>query len=426
MAYETFTIIENIVPIDYNLSSSIINCSDQGQVELNTFGENVDATWLGPANFTSNLTSFQTTESGQYLVSFIDAAGCMYEDSITVDIDTIAPSFGLMFTQEDCQFESVSLTISDWNNSWNIEWLQNGSAINSSNQNIDLNSEGLYEAVVTDPTNGCRSSQSFEYIPIEPLIFEYFLEHALCSGEDGLLVLESITGGIAPYTVLLTGQNLSQSITDSIWLESGDYQIEISDAASCSLIEFFTIEEPTLLSFPEQLTINWQNQTALNVEELLNIDADDFQSIEWNPASLVSCSDCFLTEFIGEESSYLTILLTDQFGCSYSSALQIEVPIRYWCELPNVFSPNKRDGLNDSFFPFTSNNIELVNELIIYDRWGNLVFENSNFSPNDSAQGWNGHHKGSKSASGVYTYVITVTLPDGQVSLKAGDVSLIE
>lgn len=68
------------------------------------------------------------------------------------------------------------------------------------------------------------------------------------------------------------------------------------------------------------------------------------------------------------------------------------------CELkpivPNVFTPNN-DGYNDSFvIPI----LPPKSQLIIYNRWGNIVYENNNYQ-ND----WNG----SDCSDGVYYYIIT-------------------
>ena len=423
---ESFSINENIVPVDYDISANTITCIDDGQVNLNTFGNNVVATWMGPDNFSSNESNFTTTESGMYYLSFTDAAGCIYEDSILVEIDTIAPSFNLDFTQADCQLSNSNLLIQNFDIAWEIEWYHNGSQLNSISQSIDLFELGLYEAIVINPTNGCLTAQSFNYVPIDPLTLGFQVEQGLCSGDNGLFVLNNITGGTPEYTVTLSNSYTSLDVIDSLWLEPGQYTVNLSDAANCNLSESFTITNPTTLSFPGQVSLSLQDQNTVDLQNILDINANEFQSVLWTPEDLVSCSACFITEFTGNESAELMISLIDSFGCDYNLLLQIDIPITYWCDLPNVFSPNKRDGINDQFFPFSSINIDLVNELVIYDRWGNLVFQNLNFPPNDASQGWNGLHQGVKAASGVYTFAIWVTLPNGQIMMKAGDVSLIE
>lgn len=67
--------------------------------------------------------------------------------------------------------------------------------------------------------------------------------------------------------------------------------------------------------------------------------------------------------------------------------------------IPNVFNPN---GVNTEFRPYTSNE-ELISsyDLIIFDRWGNLIFESKNFT-----EGWKGTRKIKKSLL-VFTPILS-------------------
>lgn len=72
----------------------------------------------------------------------------------------------------------------------------------------------------------------------------------------------------------------------------------------------------------------------------------------------------------------------------------------------NAFSPNG-DGLNDYFFPIFQVDFEIITyELVIYDRWGNIVFRTK-----DINQGWDGKNINTNDAPqvGLYTWVIIVT-----------------
>ena len=65
--------------------------------------------------------------------------------------------------------------------------------------------------------------------------------------------------------------------------------------------------------------------------------------------------------------------------------------------VPNVFTPNT-DSDNDIFFLKTINTAEL--ELIITNRWGNVMYESLSANP-----GWDGlSPSGSPAAEGVYFY----------------------
>ncbi|NQU88748.1 MAG: gliding motility-associated C-terminal domain-containing protein, partial [Mariniphaga sp.] len=90
--------------------------------------------------------------------------------------------------------------------------------------------------------------------------------------------------------------------------------------------------------------------------------------------------------------------------------------------LPNAFSPNS-DGLNDDFKAVTnSENIKFF-QMLIYDRWGTLIFESKNIS-----FGWNGTFKGKPCPQGVYVYKVEYSLSassTGQSETKMGTVVLI-
>jgi hypothetical protein len=61
----------------------------------------------------------------------------------------------------------------------------------------------------------------------------------------------------------------------------------------------------------------------------------------------------------------------------------------------------------------------------IYDRWGELLFENENFTPNIPQFGWNGIARGDKVNPGVYVYVVEVEYFDGSSDVLSGDVTVI-
>jgi gliding motility-associated-like protein len=88
-------------------------------------------------------------------------------------------------------------------------------------------------------------------------------------------------------------------------------------------------------------------------------------------------------------------------------------------EVPNVFTPNG-DGSNDVFFFKTANLIEIT--AIIFDRWGNKVYETDSSTDN---VGWDGKNLlGKDCAPGVYFYIVKATGKDAQAYEKKGNVSL--
>jgi gliding motility-associated-like protein len=84
---------------------------------------------------------------------------------------------------------------------------------------------------------------------------------------------------------------------------------------------------------------------------------------------------------------------------------------------PNVFSPNG-DGINDTFFPVTSCNEEIF-KLMIYNRWGTLVFESESID-----KVWDGTSSGNKLSDGIYFFIADYTSKAGELR-KQGSVTLL-
>ncbi len=88
--------------------------------------------------------------------------------------------------------------------------------------------------------------------------------------------------------------------------------------------------------------------------------------------------------------------------------------------VPNVFTPNN-DGLNDFFYPVI-NCIFSEYRLVIFNRWGKLLYETSNQSDK-----WDGNYLGNEVPQGVYFYLIIYRLPNnGTIEAeRSGSVTLL-
>jgi len=86
---------------------------------------------------------------------------------------------------------------------------------------------------------------------------------------------------------------------------------------------------------------------------------------------------------------------------------------------PNVFSPLSQIEENRKFYPGIIDNV-LEYHLMVFNRWGDLVFETY-----DQEEGWNGYYKGSPAKSDVYVFKVTGKYTDGQTFVKTGDVTLL-
>ncbi|MFN3916404.1 MAG: choice-of-anchor L domain-containing protein [Flavobacteriales bacterium] len=122
------------------------------------------------------------------------------------------------------------------------------------------------------------------------------------------------------------------------------------------------------------------------------------------------------TQYTPFETGMIQVITTDQCGNDDTTYFMVEVAP---CEItiPNIFTPNG-DGSNDmfvidnlGFYPNTT--------LMVYNRWGDLVYESSNYQNN-----WNGTHykSGAKLSDGTYFYIIDTGAPN--MEPKSGHVTL--
>ncbi len=85
--------------------------------------------------------------------------------------------------------------------------------------------------------------------------------------------------------------------------------------------------------------------------------------------------------------------------------------------IPQIFSPNG-DGLNDFLFA-KANRLDNV-LFIIYNRWGEKVFEST-----DIQIGWDGTFRGVPAQEGVYVYYLEGEIEEGGSITKKGDITLV-
>jgi gliding motility-associated-like protein len=146
---------------------------------------------------------------------------------------------------------------------------------------------------------------------------------------------------------------------------------------------------------------------------------------EWIPNRDIDCNNCALPiATIKNKITYSVKGYTDH-NCLAVDTININV----FCAgsqvfVPNVFTPDG-DGLNDILMVRASG-IRIVKSFRIYNRWGEIVFEKSNFQPNDRSSGWDGLIKGVKASPDVYIYTYEVICENNETYFKKGNVTLIK
>jgi len=142
----------------------------------------------------------------------------------------------------------------------------------------------------------------------------------------------------------------------------------------------------------------------------------------WSPAEGLSCTDCPNPTFLGGTTTY-TVTVTDQNGCIATDEVTIRADLIKRVYPPNIFSPNN-DGQNDRFTIFVGKGVEAIEDLRIYDRWGNEMFFEQNLSINDETEGWDGNFNKQPVNPGVFTWTSNIRFIGNVSCLFKGSVQL--
>ncbi len=146
---------------------------------------------------------------------------------------------------------------------------------------------------------------------------------------------------------------------------------------------------------------------------------------EWTPGETLDCPSCPQPIATPKFNTKYLVSFVDSNGCKNTGEVQIIVI----CKdanvfVPNTFSPNN-DGSNDIFY-VRGKGLERVKSLRIFNRWGEIVFEQQNFPVNNPGYGWNGTYKGNKPVPDVYVYQVEVFCENSQVIRFEGNIALIQ
>jgi gliding motility-associated-like protein len=118
------------------------------------------------------------------------------------------------------------------------------------------------------------------------------------------------------------------------------------------------------------------------------------------------------------------VFVEAEHGCSGADTVQVIVFDERNVFIPNAFTPNA-DGRNDKFIVFAGKGVVEVKRFEIYDRYGNNVYFQENFSPNDAKYGWDGTVKGQTLTPQVFVFFAEVEFTDGITKIYKGDVVLV-
>ena len=377
-------------------------------------------------NIQNGLFNTQNQAPGVYLLEYkvVPALPCQENSTvlqITVNPDPVADAGNDQTIT--CSNPSVNIGGSNTSTGAGINYSWSGGITASATANVSL--PGSYTLTVTNTLTGCIATDivTVKLANDLPLPENLVVDSVDCFGKsNGKIRFDDITGGASPYKVFLNDVDFgkAQYFTK---LPPGDYILKIVDVNGCSSEQNIVITEPDeiYLELGDDITVTLGDSTKL--EPFINIGLNEIDTIIWSPVIGNACTSCFEPVITPYYTTPLEMLVIDKNGCRVSDKIVVTVDVIRPIYFPNIFSANG-DALNDRFYPFAGDLVTNIIEFKIFDRWGDLVFSQSNFKPNNYDKGWDGTRNGQRLNAGVYVYYALVEFKDGAKKIFKGDVTL--
>ncbi|MFN6037142.1 MAG: gliding motility-associated C-terminal domain-containing protein [Bacteroidota bacterium] len=444
---DTFVVINTTTDL-FAVASSTISCFGGATGSLSLSGTNgpgsppYQYSITGPVNQnnSSPLTSYTFTSlpGGTYTISVAPNGGnCGYDTVVTVPQATVTTTTA---TNDICPNDTVNLSssVAGFAHQW---YGPNGNPISgatSQNHTASPAQFGIYTDTITS-AQGCISVYTMNLTQTSySASVSNLIDNPCYLDSVGFISLNSSGGNPPNFVYLWNGPNnytATGSSNDS--LRSGQYTIYAFSGNCKDTVQVNIIEPPMPADTLEILTTFCDGDTSAVL-----MAPDSFSNYQWfyNGAPIPGANDTSLF-ILNPETTYMNYAVTYIVPpCRRLTTVVFRsVPGTLFTPdvTTNIFTPNN-DGKNDLFHPYYNEVINILTggllqqyidyasaeySIEIYNRWGQKVFESSDYSKQ-----WNGKNSNNVDCDdGTYFWITNYKsrCGDGQITTQKGYVQLI-
>ncbi|WP_348744384.1 SprB repeat-containing protein [Tenacibaculum sp. 190524A05c] len=180
-------------------------------------------------------------------------------------------------------------------------------------QTIQNKSLGTYFVYITD-ANGCQITENIVLENNSPLNVQETITDIICFNECTGEIDLTIEGGVAPYSIVWSSGQTTENISG---LCSGEYTVQITDLAGCSIVKTYSLQNPAEITF-ELIP----NDVTLCVGESIEYDVtmNGVVDYSWTSTNGFTSNDSVVE--LSEEGEY-TLTITTTEGCTVSKSVTI-------------------------------------------------------------------------------------------------------
>ncbi|MDX1652160.1 MAG: gliding motility-associated C-terminal domain-containing protein [Brumimicrobium sp.] len=359
---------------------------------------------LGPPDQDTIVISPQTDT--EYNVTITTAEGCEIFGNVFVEVFQAVPQPVIEDTIPLCLGESVSVTVSG---APSYEWFPNQDIMPNTGPTV-LISTPVDRWYLVDFSNACGTVRDSVFIDV--------IEVNAMAGNDTIVCPKEpvnlwATGGVA-YS-WTPANSISNPFLDSVVAQpiyATTYTVLVTDEHGCQataqvIVDHFPL--PYVQTSPDYYGFQGDEvQLGANGSSPLG-------TYSWSPTEYLSCVNCQNPVSVIPTSMTYTVAFEDENGCKAEDDVTIFFEgIIY---VPNTFTPDN-NGFNDFFFPKGGNIDEF--EMLIFNRWGEVIFES-----NDFHKKWDGTYKGEPVKDGTYVWKIIYSDFHGNKEEITGHVNVL-
>ncbi|MFM7023712.1 MAG: PKD domain-containing protein [Flavobacteriales bacterium] len=391
---------------------------------------NVLSYWTDAAASSTLVNSSAISNSGTYYIKATSTDGCSEIKAVTATVNAM-PSLMIHDPAAVCTPQTIDLTknavtagssnvasLSYWEDADATTALTSASAIDHTNT--------YYIKATSD--KGCTAVKAVNSI-ISPSPQIDFVKdiHSGCAPQcfdfHNVTLLPSNQAVISSWKWEFgDGQKSNEMNPQHCFTSAGKYDISFTALSDngCS----FSVDVSNMVTIFDNPEADFTAPSAsiTNPVVLFSDQSKNAAEWRWNFGENTSGSAMQNPEHSYADTGYYCVKLTiaNSQGCkdSLEKCLTIFPETRFF--IPNSFSPNQ-DGVNDYFFSQGAYLDEY--EMIIFNRWGNKVFESNNMS-----DGWNGrmNNNGDLVQQDVYVYLVRFKDAKKQLQQYTGSVTVIQ
>ena len=409
-------------PILFSASSKPVSCfgGSDGQALITASGSNNAFTYLW--NDTGKQTTQQATQlrAGRYNVTATDSTGCQRDTVVDVSQPSRLKIDTKTITDNKCVGDTlgkVIISVAGGIPKYNILW-SNGDTSNT----IKSIRSGVYIVTISD-ANGCKLFDTLIVKSPPVLEADVFMTPVKCFGDrNGSITIDAF-GGTQPFYYSLNGKNFN-GISQIVGVKAGNFDVYVKDANNCVWFDNVTVTTPprfTVEASPD-VTINLGDKTQLFANPMNNRGQ---VTLSWKQPydSTLSCLKCPNPIAYPMSTLLYVVNAVDTVGCRAADSVKVTVVKPRSVLVPTGFTPNE-DQINDKLIVHGRTGT-IIKVFRIYDRWGELLYEASDFKINDEKAGWDGKFRGKDMNTGKYVWYVEAQYIDGASEVFKGHTTLL-